>query len=109
MHTGNLSKGVLEPCGVRVDNVFNKLNIGFLEILGLLTFKPSQRKLKSKKRKEENEGLEKGDSVIQQKQKKPHTRRRNSEKQGNRGKEEETSNAKNLNNPSQLSSSEIEK
>ena len=43
----------------------------------MFSFEPSQRKLKSKKRKEENEGLEKGDGVTQQ-------------KQGNRGKEKET-------------------
>ena len=37
----------------------------------MFSFEPSRRKLKSKKRKEENEGLEEGDGVTQQNQKNP--------------------------------------
>jgi len=37
----------------------------------LFSFEPSRRKLKSKKKKEENKGLEKGDGVTQQNQKNP--------------------------------------
>jgi len=39
------------------------------------SFEPSRRKLKSKERKEENKGSEKGEGVTQQKLEKPHTRR----------------------------------
>ena len=59
-------------------------NLRRVEVWKLFSFEPSRRKLKSKKKKEGNEGSEKGDGVTQEKknQKNP-TLEENPEKQRN--------------------------
>jgi len=36
MHAGNLSKGILEPCCIGVNGIFDELRLGLLEGLSLL-------------------------------------------------------------------------